>query len=275
MIVNSGHDENGKLYGGTLGDQTGGECVYREWYSCPWNRVFRHPNQRIAATIAAEALQAAGNDHVGYDQSRRETFWEQLEACGTYCAKDITVDCAMDCSAGIAAYIRAAGYLCGDDGCKSVAPDTYTGNERERLLAAGFTELTEGGYLWGDEYLLPGDILLRDNYHTACNVSVGEYAPDWDPDAATVVEQDNFGGVAGAYRCVCSDLNVRDAPWGDLAYASDGTRIHYVEGEEVILCDWSEDNGGVVWGRYQSFSGATRYVAIRRSDGSEVFLQRV
>lgn len=276
MIVNSGHDENYRLWGGQLGDQLD-ECVYRTWYACPWDRVFRHPNQRIAATIAAEALQAAGNDLIGYDQMQRETFWQQLEEHG-YLAKDIDEPCAMDCSAGVAAYTKAAGYLCGDARCKAMRPDTYTGNMPERFEAAGFIELTDSKYLDGDEFLLPGDILLRDNYHTACNVSVGALAPEWDPDGNGSMDADygdNFEGYAGVYRCVVDQLNIRMAPGldGDLVY-SNGMRVYYEEGETVVLTDWRETVDGYVWGRYNSLSGNVRYVAIGTEDGSETYLVR-
>lgn len=271
MIVNSGRDERGLLWGGELGDQDGGECVYRPWYSCPWTRMFRHPNQRVAATIAQMALQRAGNDHIGYDQSERTTYWHELEKVG-YLPKNITEDCADDCSAGVAADVKGAGYLLGIEALKGVSCNMWTGNERAELLTAGFVEYTAPRYLDGDEYLLPGDILLRDDYHTATNVSVGDLAGSWDPDGGCWSEEheEPFVGTAGVYRCVCDALNVRSEP----DTGKDNVVAQYTEGEEVVLGDWTEEACGVRWGRYQSYTGKTRYIAIGRADGSETYLVR-
>ena len=41
---------------------------------------------------------------------------------------------------------------------------------------AGFTVLTDKKYLTGYDYLVPGDILLYDNHHTATNLSIGKKA---------------------------------------------------------------------------------------------------
>ena len=62
MIANSGGNEWGGLYGGAPGDQTGREWCVREWYSCPWLVVLRHPEQRLAREFAYLARRAAGND---------------------------------------------------------------------------------------------------------------------------------------------------------------------------------------------------------------------
>ena len=42
----------------------------------------------------------------------------------------------------------------------------------------------------------------------------------------------------------------------------------YTRGQTVNLDDWYAINGGYVWGRYTSWSGATRYVAVGRATGA-------
>ena len=82
MISNCGHDERGKYSGGKAGDQKGDEWVVIPWYSRPWGVMLRHPNAAVGKKIAELAEKAAKNDHIGYDQGNRYTFWQQLKASG-------------------------------------------------------------------------------------------------------------------------------------------------------------------------------------------------
>lgn len=183
-ISNSGSDENGSYTGGKAGDQTGKEWQMRAWYSRPWLCVLRHPNQAVALKLAILAIDAALNNHIGYDQSQNRTYLAQLKKVGWEPSK-ITVDCETDCSAGVCANVTAAGYLLGIDALKNHT-GTYTGNMRSALTKAGFQLLTDSKYLTCGDYLLPGDILLHDNHHTATNVSVGKKVKgDWKPGVTT------------------------------------------------------------------------------------------
>ena len=109
MISNSGHDENGKYSGGKAGDQTGTEWQIIPWYNRPWNVVLRYPNRAVAQKIADKAAAAAKNNKIGYDQNQRTTFWTQL-AASDYDPAKIIVACEGDCSAGVAAIVKATGY---------------------------------------------------------------------------------------------------------------------------------------------------------------------
>lgn len=172
MISNSGHDENGRYSGGMAGDQTGGEWALIPWYSRPWNYVLRHPDADVRETLAQLSEEAARNDNVGYDQGQRTTYWTQLARVG-YRPSKITVKCESDCSAGVAANVKATGYLLGIDALKNVSKDCYTGNLRAALKKAGFQVLTDSKYLTSDRHLLRGDILLLEHHHTAVNVTNG------------------------------------------------------------------------------------------------------
>ena len=171
LISNSGHDENGKYSGGKAGDQTGTEWALIPWYNRPWKCVLRHPDAKVRAKLAELGIKAAKNDLVGYDQGQRGTYWEHLKA-SNYDPSQITIACEGDCSAGVIANIKAAGYLLGIDALKNINA-TYTGNLRSGAKAAGFQVLTESKYLTGPDYLLAGDILLNDSHHTATNVQDG------------------------------------------------------------------------------------------------------
>lgn len=174
-ISNSGKDEKGKYTGGKAGDQTHEEWNIRDWYDRPWSVVLRHPDLEVRNLIAELAEKAANNDHIGYDQWERTTFWKQLEASG-YDPANITVDCESDCSAGVAAIVKAVGFLKGIDKLKNVPETMYTGNERKNLKNAGFEAITDPNYLRSDANLVRGDILLYHNSksgsgHTAIYLS--------------------------------------------------------------------------------------------------------
>lgn len=148
MISNCGHDENGRYSGGKAGDQTGTEWQVINWYSRPWKCVLRHPNAKVRAMIASMAKAAAVNNKIGYCQSHRGTFWTNL-ADSNFDPAQITVACEADCSSGVAAIVKGAGYRLGIDALKKVSTACYTGNLRAALKAAGFEVLTENKFmLW-------------------------------------------------------------------------------------------------------------------------------
>ena len=157
-ISNSGSDENGAYTGGKAGDQTGTEWRMRNWYNRPWSVVLRYPDQRVALKIALLGIDAALNDHIGYDQSQNRTYLAQLKKVGWEPSR-ITVDCEADCSAGVCANITAAGHLMGIKALQEHT-GTYTGNMKNALVKAGFMALTDSKYLTSGDYLLPGDVLL-------------------------------------------------------------------------------------------------------------------
>ena len=172
MISNCGHDENNRYSGGKAGDQTRTEWRVINWYNRPWKCVLRHPDAKVRKMIASMAKAAAVNDKIGYDQSERYTFWEHLKA-SNYDPAQITIACEADCSSGVAAIVKGAGYRLGNEKMKNVSIYLYTGNMRAGLKAAGFEVLTDSKYLTSDAYLLEGDILLNDNAHVATNLTTG------------------------------------------------------------------------------------------------------
>ena len=164
MISNSGHDEHGRYSGGVAGDQTGKEWAEIPWYNRPWTHIVRFKEPRQRQYIAALAREAAGNDRIGYDQSQRTTFWQELRVSGYHPAQ-IRKPCEADCSAGVAAICKAVGYLIGDEKMQQISPDMYTGNEVAVLRRAGAEILTEAKYLRSDKYLYAGDILLCEDVY--------------------------------------------------------------------------------------------------------------
>ena len=175
MISNCSIDERRKISGGKPGDNNGKEWLIRSWYSYPWNCVLRHPEAQVRAKIADLAYSAAKNNNIGYNQLKRKTFWNELQKAN-YDAAAIKNKCDSDCSASVAAIVKATGYLLNNDKLKKVSPDCYTGNLKAALKAAGFTILTDSKYLTSDKYILKGDILLKENHHTCINLTDGAQA---------------------------------------------------------------------------------------------------
>lgn len=171
MISNSGGDERGNISGGKAGDQTGTEWWIIPWYSRPWNCVLRHPDERVRKKIADLARKAANNNRIGYNQSNRDSYYNELKKVN-YNPSKIVRKCDADCSAGVIANIKAAGHLLGIKNLQTITC-TYTGNMREALSDVGFKVLTDSKYLTSDNYLLEGDILLNDKYHVATNLTNG------------------------------------------------------------------------------------------------------
>ena len=200
MIANSGHDENGKTSGGKAGDQTGTEWQVQAWYNRPWTHVIRF-EARIGRMIATLAEEAAANDLIGYDQGQRLTFWVELHSAGFHPAW-IKKACEADCSAGVLAIVKAAGYLLGDEKLKAIPPSGYTGDMRNILTEAGAVCSTDPKYLTSDRYLARGDILLNEGHHTAINLSTGSEVPVVITSEQLAAEEDRVNEQIrrGGYR---------------------------------------------------------------------------
>lgn len=174
-VSNCGHDERGRYKDGAAGDQSGTEWYIRDWYYFKQNVVLRHPDAKVRKMIADMAEAAANNNNIGYDQNQRGTFWQQLAKVG-YKPEAIKVRCEADCSSGVAAIVKGAGYRLGNKKMQAVSTAVYTGNERAALVAAGFNALTDSKYLTSGDYLLRGDINLNERTHTNICVSSGSKA---------------------------------------------------------------------------------------------------
>ena len=243
-ISNSGSDENGNYSGGKAGDQTGKEWQMRSWYSRPWLCVLRYPDQKVAMKLATLAIDAALNDKIGYDQGQNRTYLAQLKAVGWEPSK-ITVACEADCSAGICANVTAAGYLLGIPALQNHT-GTYTGNMRSALTKAGFKLLTDSKYLTSTDYLLPGDLLLNDNHHTATNITIGaKVKGDWKPTASTTQyyrvrkSWSDKSSQIGAFTVLQNAILCVDANPGYAAFDETGKQIYPEQGSftKYLLTD--------------------------------------
>lgn len=217
MIANCGKDEFGSYSGGTAGDQSGGEYAIINWYNRPWNCVLRHPKAEVRSEIAKLARAAANNNNIGYDQSERMTFWNQLVKVG-YDPAAITTPCEADCSSSTMSIVKAVGYRLNDNGLKAVSAALTTYGMRSALRVAGFDVLTDSKYLTSASYLVAGDILLNDSSHTAINLDNGGYA-------------DTSSGVPGGTAQVGD--NVDWSKLGQIIRGDEGTTSEVISAVKV------------------------------------------
>lgn len=174
--------------GQTAGDQNGNEYKISQWSATltngnPWITVFRYPDRSVGLTIAQLGIDAALNDHIGYDWGSpdRESYWNELKEVN-YNPSAITTNCEADCASAVCTNVKAAGYLNNIDALKKVKLEGGTSELTSTLTGAGFYALTDSKYLSQKDYLLPGDILLAEG-HTLINLTIGSKADwEWIPD---------------------------------------------------------------------------------------------
>ena len=168
-IANASIDENGKIYGGVAGDQTGREVVVRDWYNRPWDCVIRFRNADTANKIASFMEKACANNNIGYDQWQRNSLHTELKKVN-FAVEKITTPCETDCSALVSDACIAAGvpesflYIGGNL--------SVTSNLRQRLDSTGLvTVFRTTAYTKSTDKLQRGDILLNEGSHVAVVVS--------------------------------------------------------------------------------------------------------
>lgn len=168
-------DENGKIYGGKAGDQTGKEVLIREWYNKPWNVIIRPKNQEDAKKMAEDMKKACANDNIGYDQWNREDLVVQLKKVNWDFSKVSPTE--TDCSALVAAIVAKYYGEAAVRNTKRGNKIAYTGDLKALCQATGkFDFLTDAKYLNSSDYLQAGDILLNESKHAAMAVENGSKA---------------------------------------------------------------------------------------------------
>lgn len=170
-IGHSSIDENGKIKGGSSGDQTGKEVFIREWYSKPWTLLLRAKDSTVAEKMAVACEAGCNNPNIGYAQNQRNTLRTAAQAAGWDLSKVGACEC--DCSSFMAVCAEAAGIAIPYNG--SNAPTTST--MRNAFSSTGaFDVLTDSKYLVSTAYLKRGDILVKPGSHTVMVLDDGTSA---------------------------------------------------------------------------------------------------
>lgn len=140
-VANCGHDEHGKYSGGQAGDQSGDEWYIRNDYDFGQSVYLVHPDDAVNDLMARMAVNGARNDHIGYDQGQRTTFYAALKANGWVVAS-IKTNCESDCSSGVAALGEACVQRLKLKKAH-ISKDVYTGNLKAAFVAAGWKAYTK------------------------------------------------------------------------------------------------------------------------------------
>ena len=260
-IAHATHDENGKIYGGKAGDQTGGECCIRNWYNRPWNYIIRFKDGKIAEKVAYAMEQAAKNDNIGYDQYQRNTLFIEAKKVG-YDPGKVTKKVETDCSALVSLACMYAGIP--EDVLYKYDNSSTTSVIRARLVGTGLVDVfTAKQYLNSGDYLLRGDILLYEGHHVAVAIEDGEKATKRQDLSAiqttqTTPKTSKFTPYIG--QILASQLNVRSGPgmpYKAFRTISKGTYVYITEEKG----DWGKISDGWISLKYvnkkSSFTGKT------------------
>ena len=171
MAIRIGHasiDENGKITGGTSGDQNGKEVCIRNWYNNGWEFLARPKSAAVAEKMALACEAGCANGNIGYDQGQRNTLNTQAKKVD-YDLSKILTPCETDCSAFVSVCVLAAGVKLDYSGN---LPTTRT--LKSVLNKSGaFDIYTDSKYLTGTDYLRRGDILCKSGKHTVMVLDSG------------------------------------------------------------------------------------------------------
>ena len=165
-MIRIGHavcDENGKVDGKLLGDQTGKEIRLDNWYVSGnrWDYLLVCTEEALAKAAADICAEICRNSNYGYSQIRRWSGYNSIDENGIGYGKG-----DFDCSSLMIASYKLAGL--------NIKPEGYTGDMRKRLLATGlFKEYSAKKYVATDEYARIGAMYLREGHHVCMALENG------------------------------------------------------------------------------------------------------
>ncbi|MDF2538006.1 MAG: cell surface protein [Herbinix sp.] len=166
MSIKIGHasiDENGKIVGGNIGDQTGKEICIRNWYSKPWNVYLECTDPVIADKATSFMEQICADPNYGYDQSQRITGYNSIKANG---GKVVGAKGEFDCSSLVSTCYRLAGL--------NISPSSTTRSIRANFMATGkFKLYMDAAHLTSDKYAKRGGIYLKEGSHVVMALEDG------------------------------------------------------------------------------------------------------
>lgn len=163
--VNIGHasiDENGKVKGGKIGDQTNKEIFTRSWYNKPWNVYLECTDSKLADKAATYMEQICEDNNFGYDQSQRTSGYFAIVNNGK---KVKGAKGEFDCSSLIMACYKLAGL-----DIQLLA----TGQMKNELLKTGkFKEHTSKVALTTSAFAKRGGVYIAEGKHTVMALNDG------------------------------------------------------------------------------------------------------
>lgn len=169
-------DENGKIAGGSAGNQNGKELNTRELYSSssrPWLFILRALDAAVQAEACKQAKAGVSNPFIGYDQNERNTLLTAAKAANWQLA-NITTPCETDCSAFgavclIAAVYNVLGKAAGDEVYNAMfaggnLPATMNMEQKGRNCSR-YIQVVPFSSFSG---MFLGDVVTRDGHTVVC-----------------------------------------------------------------------------------------------------------
>lgn len=205
-IGNASIGSNGKISGDKAGDQNGKEVCIRDWYSKPWTHVIRFKREDMRKKNAECMIKACNNNHIGYNQLRRNTLLQYAANVG-YDPSKVDKVCDTDCSALVSLCVIYAGVPQGV--MYQYGNSCTTANLRNRLNKTGLVNImTDKAYTTKPDKLMVGDILLAEGKHVAIVVQTDEamnIAPKKDIHAVALDVIDGKYSDGGRRRALLMD----------------------------------------------------------------------
>lgn len=199
MVVKIGHasiDEQGRISGGKVGDQTGKEIFIRNWYNKPWNVYLECTDKKLANNASNYMDQICNDDNYGYDQGQRLTGYNAIVANK---GKVKGAKGEFDCSSLVASCYRLAGL--------NISPALTTRNLRSALLATGkFKAYTSTKYIKSDAYAKRGGIYLKEGSHVVMALEDKQIEKPSIDNYYTVKPGDTLGKIARAHNTTVDNL---------------------------------------------------------------------
>lgn len=259
MIVHSSIDEKKHAIGGKAGDQTSREVYTTKWYNKPWEFMLRYPNANIASKVAKIAVKLANSNLVGYDQSQRMTLYKALKANNWDVDKYIKsgVKTESDCSSFIYTCFCCLVPSMRSD---SNGPRTYT--MREKYKGWGFKVYTDSKYLKSEDYLLPGDILVKSAAHTVMEISTGSKTvitpkPVTKPTNVSTPKPTTKSKIEGAQH------KIKGYEKGKNFKATANLRLRVGAGDNKTIIKVLDKGSTVTWyGYYTTVKGVKWYLVV-------------
>lgn len=244
LVSNCGQDERGRYHGGAAGDQSGREYYLREWYNKGWTCVLRYPEPVARMLMCHMAIDAALNPKIGYDQDNRKSFWDELKA-NKFDPALITKKCEADCTSSTTAIAKGVGYLKELHPLAELSMNTTSRTMRINFIHADFIVFTDSKYLTSPKYLLPGDVLLKENHHACINVSKGVLSPSLEGEKKVIITGRNVWvreGPAISYETLAVVHYGDTFPYLNERYA-DGSgwyKVNFQGHEGFVSCKYSK-----------------------------------
>ena len=187
MAIKIGHasiDENGKISGGRVGDQTGKEICTRTWYNKPWNVLLVCTDTELARK-AADIMKAICEDNnFGYDQSQRTTGYTSIVKNNN---KIKGASGEFDCSSLVSTCYKLAGL-------KDIDVNNTTRNMRTNFMKTGkFKVYTDNPHLQTDAYARVGCIYLKEGSHVIMALENGIDRLNPYPEPSKVIKKGDTG----------------------------------------------------------------------------------